>query len=92
VLLDIFSRYVVGWLLARQEAAALAKILIAESCARQRIDPGQLTIHADRGPLDDVTTRLAVACDPGRSALPLSDDNPFSEAQFKTLKSVRQVA
>jgi putative transposase len=65
VLLDIFSRYVVGWLLARQEAAALAKVLIAESCARQRIDPGQLTIHADRGPLDDVATRRAVAGDPG---------------------------
>jgi putative transposase len=50
VLLDIFSRYVVGWLLARQESAALAKVLITESCARQQIDPGQLIIHADRGP------------------------------------------
>jgi transposase InsO family protein len=43
VLLDIFSRYVVGWLLARQEAAALAKVLIAESCARQHIGPDQFT-------------------------------------------------
>ncbi len=50
VLLDIFSRYVVGWLLARQESAALAKGLIAESCERQHIGPDQLIIHADRGP------------------------------------------
>jgi putative transposase len=50
VLLDIFSRYVVGWLLARQEAAALAKVLITESCERQHIGPDQLIIHADRGP------------------------------------------
>jgi len=50
VLLDIFSRYVVGWLLARQEAAALAKVLIVESCARRHIGPDRLIIHADRGP------------------------------------------
>ena len=50
VLLDIFSRYVVRWLLARQESAALAKVLITESCERQHIAPDQLTIHADRGP------------------------------------------
>jgi putative transposase len=50
VLLDIFSRYVVGWLLARQESAALAKVLIAESSARQHIGPDQLIIHADRAP------------------------------------------
>jgi putative transposase len=50
VLLDIFSRYVVGWLLARQESAALAKMLIAESCERQHITADQLIIHADRGP------------------------------------------
>jgi putative transposase len=50
VRLDIFSCYVVGRLLARQEAAALAKVLIAESCERQHIGPEQLTIHADRGP------------------------------------------
>jgi transposase InsO family protein len=50
VLLDVFSRYVVGWLLARQESAALAKVLIAESCERQQIAPDKLIIHADRGP------------------------------------------
>src|SRR5262249_17256300 len=47
---DIFSRYVVGWLLGRHESATLAKVLITESCARQQIVPEQLTIHADRGP------------------------------------------
>jgi putative transposase len=50
VLLDIFSRYVAGWLVAREESAALAKVLIAESCQRQHIAPEQLTIHADRDP------------------------------------------
>ena len=49
VLLDVFSRYVVGWTVARRELAVLAEQLIAESCARQRIEPGQLTVHADRG-------------------------------------------
>jgi transposase InsO family protein len=90
VLLDIFSRYVVGWLLARQETAALAKVLIAESCARQRIDPGQLTIHADRGPSmtsQPVALLLAtLGVVPSHSRPHVSDDNPFSEAQFKTLK------
>ena len=50
VLLDIFSRYVVGWLLAREESAALAKALITESCERQQIGRDQLVVHADRGP------------------------------------------
>jgi transposase InsO family protein len=50
VLLDIFSRYVVGWTIAHRESATLAKKLIEESCARQGITPGQLAIHADRGP------------------------------------------
>ena len=90
VLLDIFSRYVVGWLLARQEAATLAKFLIAESCARQRIAPDQLTIHADRGPSmtsQPVALLLAtLGVVPSHSRPHVSDDNPFSEAQFKTLK------
>ena len=50
VILDIFSRYVVGWMVARCESAALAKQLIADTCAKQGIPPGQLTLHADRGP------------------------------------------
>lgn len=49
VILDIFSRYVVGWMLALQEATCLATRLLAETCAKQDIPPGQLTIHADRG-------------------------------------------
>jgi putative transposase len=49
VLLDTFSRYVVGWLIAERESGALAKQLIAESCARQSIEPGALIIHSDRG-------------------------------------------
>jgi putative transposase len=90
VLLDIFSRYVVGWLLARQEAAALAKVLIQESCQRQAIDAGQLIIHADRGPSmtsQPVALLLAtLGVLPSHSRPHVSDDNPFSEAQFKTLK------
>jgi putative transposase len=90
VLLDIFSRYVVGWLLARQEAAALAKVLIAESCERQHIGPDQLTIHADRGPSmtsQPVALLLAtLGVVPSHSRPQVSDDNPFSEAQFTTLK------
>jgi len=90
VLLDIFSRYVVGWLLARQEAAALAKVLITESCARQHIAPDQLIIHADRGPSmtsQPVALLLAtLGVVPSHSRPHVSNDNPFSEAQFKTLK------
>ena len=90
VLLDIFSRYVVGWLLAGQEAAALAKVLIAESCERQHIGPAQLTIHADRGPSmtsQPVALLLAtLGVLPSHSRPHVSNDNPFSEAQFKTMK------
>jgi putative transposase len=90
VLLDIFSRYVVGWLLARQESAALAKVLIAESCTRQHIAPDQLIIHADRGPSmtsQPVALLLAtLGVVPSHSRPHVSNDNPFSEAQFKTLK------
>src|SRR5450759_2038291 len=50
VILDIFSRYVVGWMIAMREAATLAKRLISSTCEKQGIKPGQLTIHADRGP------------------------------------------
>jgi putative transposase len=90
VLLDIFSRYVVGWLVAREESATLAKVLIAESCDRQRIAPAQLTVHADRGPSmtsQPVALLLAtLGVVPSHSRPHVSNDNPFSEAQFKTLK------
>jgi putative transposase len=86
VLLDIFSRYVVGWLLARQESAALAKVLIAKNCERQYIAPDQLTIHADRGPSMTSQPVATLGVVPSHSRPHVSDDNPFSEAQFKTLK------
>ena len=90
VLLDIFSRYVPGWLLATQESAALAKQLIAETCRRQAIDPGQLTAHSDRGPSMTSTSVALLLADLGvtksLSRPQTSNDNPYSEAQFKTLK------
>jgi putative transposase len=90
VILDIFSRYVVGWMLAPHESAALAEHLIAETCAKHGIQPGQLTLHADRGssmrskPVALLLADLAVTKTHSRPHV--SNDNPFSEAQFKTLK------
>ena len=90
VLLDVYSRYVVGWMVAHKESAGLAMKLIRESCERQQILPAQLTIHADRGaPMTAKNTALLMA-DLGvtktHSRPHVSNDNPFSEAQFKTLK------
>lgn len=90
VLLDVFSRYVVGWMLAQRESAALAEQLIAESCERQKIQPGQLTVHADRGaamtskPVALLLSDLGVIKSHSRPHV--SNDNPFSESQFKTMK------
>ncbi|MBU0491272.1 MAG: DDE-type integrase/transposase/recombinase, partial [Chloroflexi bacterium] len=90
VILDVFSRYVVGWLLAEVEAAELAHQLIAETCARQGIIPEQLTLHADRGSamtaktVAQLLTDLGVLKSHGRPHV--SNDNPYSEAHFKTLK------
>jgi putative transposase len=90
VLLDVFSRYVVGWLLAQEESARLAEQLIAESCERQEIVPGQLTVHADRGPAMTSKPVALLLADLGvtksHSRPHVSNDNPFSESQFKTLK------
>jgi putative transposase len=90
VILDIFSRYVVGWMLAPHESAALAQRLIAETCAKQGIRPGQLTIHADRGPAMTSKPVALLLADLGvtktHTRPSVSNDNPFSEAQFKTLK------
>jgi putative transposase len=90
VLLDIFSRYVTGWLLATQESAALAKHLIEETCRRQGIKPGQLTTHTDRGPSMTSKPVALLLADLGiiksLSRPQTSNDNPYSEAQFKTLK------
>jgi putative transposase len=90
VILDIFSRYVVGWMLAPHESATLAERLIAETCAKHDIPPGQLTLHADRGasmrskPVALLLADLGVTKTHSRPHV--SNDNPFSEAHFKTLK------
>ncbi len=90
VILDIFSRYVVGWMVAPREHASLAERLIAETLAKQGILPGQLTLHADRGssmtsqPVAFLLADLGVLKTHSRPHV--SNDNPYSEAQFKTLK------
>lgn len=90
VILDVFSRFVVGWLISERESATLAKELIAETCGRQGIQPDQLTIHADRGssmtskPVAFLMADLGVTKTHSRPHV--SNDNPYSEAQFKTLK------
>ena len=90
VLLDLFSRYVVGWMVADRENAALAGTLIEQTCIKQGIRPQVLTLHSDRGaPMTSKCTAQLLA-DLGvtrsLSRPQVSDDNPFSEAQFKTLK------
>jgi putative transposase len=90
VILDVFSRAVVGWLLAEREDAELAETLIAETCAKEGIGPQQLTIHADRGSAmtSKVVAQLLVDLGVAKthSRPHVSNDNPYSEAQFKTLK------
>ena len=90
VILDIFSRHVVGWLIADHESAELAQQLIADSVARHDIEPGMLTLHADRGaamrakPVAALLVDLDIARSHSRPYV--SDDNPYSESQFKTMK------
>lgn len=90
VILDVFSRYVVGWMVATHESAELATRLIGETCKRQGVESGQLTLHADRGssmkskPVAFLLADLGVTKTHSRPSV--SDDNPFSEAQFKTFK------
>jgi putative transposase len=90
VIIDIYSRYVVGWMVATRESAALAEVLIRQTCANQRIGRDQLAIHADRGssmtskPVAFLLADLGVTQSHSRPHV--SNDNPFSEAQFKTLK------
>ena len=90
VIVDIFSRYVVAWMIAEVETAELAEQLIAEACARQGVQRAQLTIHADNGsPMvaKSVATLLAdLGVAKSHSRPHVSNDNPYSEAQFKTLK------
>lgn len=90
VIIDVFSRYVVGWLIADRETAALAEELIAQTSAKEGIDQEQLTLHADRGSpmrskvMAQLLADLGVTKSHSRPYTP--NDNPFSEAQFKTMK------
>lgn len=90
VVLDIFSRYVVGWLLAASESAALAERLLADTLDAHEVAPGQLTLHADRGTSMRSKTVAELLADLGvnksHSRPRTSNDNPYSEAQFKTTK------
>lgn len=90
VILDIFSRYVVGWLLDVRESTELAKRLVEETGRKQQVPPGQVTLHADRGGpmISDGMTQLLARLDmvKSHSRPHVSNDNPFSESQFKTLK------
>ena len=90
VMLDIFSRFVVGWMLVRRANGELAKHFIAQTLQREGIEPGQAIVHADRGaemtaqPVVALLDRLCVGRSHSRPHV--SDDNPFSESQFRTLK------
>jgi putative transposase len=90
VILDVFSRYVVGWTVQHRESASLAEQLIAQAVAQQGISPGELTVHADRGssmtskPVAFLLADLGVTRTHSRPYT--STDNPYSEAQFRTLK------
>lgn len=90
VILDIFSRYVVGWLIAENESKELAKKLIEETIVKQEVESGQLTLHSDNGPsmksltVAQLLEELGVIKSHNRPYT--SNDNPFSESQFKTMK------
>jgi putative transposase len=90
VIIDIYSRYVPGWMLAHSENAKLAEALLADTVAKQHIGHGQLTVHADRGspmvgkPVAFLLADLGVTKSHSRPHV--SNDNPYSESQFRTLK------
>jgi putative transposase len=90
VMLDVYSRYVVGWMVAEHESAALAEELIIAACANRQIQVNQLTIHAHRGAAMTAKPVALLMSDLGitksRSRPHVSDDNPYSEAHFRTLK------
>ena len=90
VLLDLFSRYAVGWMVAERENASLAGRLIEQSCQKYEVEPQVLTLHSDRGAPMTAKCTAQLLADLGvtqsLSRPRVSDDNPFSEAQFKTLK------
>ena len=90
VLLDVFSRYTVGWMIAPRESGNLARKMIAQAVHQQRIPPAQLTIHADNGaPMTSKLVALKMAdlgVTKSHSRPHVSNDNPYSESHFKTLK------
>jgi len=90
VILDIFSRYVVGWLVAPRESEALAVQLLKETCSKQQIGRGELVVHADRGSSMTSKSVAFLFADLGvektHSRPHVSNDNPYSESQFKTMK------
>ena len=90
VILDVFSRCAVGWMVAHRESSELANRLIRHACRAHRIPPGQLTLHADRGSSMKSKPVALLLADLGvtktHSRPHVSNDNPYSEAQFKTLK------
>ena len=90
VMLDVFSRYVIGWMLAERESDSLGATLIETACAREGIKPHQLTVHSDRGPSMRSKCVAELLADLGvtktHSRPHVSNDNPYSESQFKTLK------
>jgi putative transposase len=90
VILDVFSRYVPGWLIAERELSSLAQQLIVETCAKQEIEPDQLTLHADCGRAMTAKSVALLLADLGvsksHSRPYVANDNPYSEAQFKTMK------
>jgi putative transposase len=90
VILDVLSRYVVGYMISERETAELAEAFIAETCAKEGICPDQLTLHADRGSAMTSKSVAHLLADLGvtktHSRPHVSNDNPYSEAQFKTLK------
>ncbi len=91
VIVDVWSRFAVGWLVAPRESARLAEELIAASIHTQHVPTGQLTLHADRGTSMTSRTVAQLLADLGvtrsHSRPHVSNDNPYSEAQFKTLKT-----
>jgi putative transposase len=90
VIVDVFSRYVVGYMISERETAELAEAFIAETCAKEGICPDQLTLHADRGSAMTSKTVAQLLADLGvtktHSRPHVAGDNPYSESQFKTLK------
>lgn len=90
VVVDIYSRYVVGWMVAERETASLAEHLIVETCGKHGVERGELTLHMDRGSPMTAKSFGQLLADLGvtksHSRPHVSDDNPFSEALFKTVK------